>query len=399
MPAASSRAYFRTALTDISQRRAAEEKLERSRLNYQTVLDTIEGVVWEADARTLDITFVSQFAEKMLGYPVADWYRSGFWESHLYVDDREHVMRLLARPLSHGDDFAVEYRLLTAARQLVWVHDRISVRSRDGKLKLFGIAVDITERKRGEEQLRYAQEHLESVVAERTAQLRETVSDMEAFSYSLSHDMRAPLRAMQGYAQLLREKLAEKLEPNDRDYFARIMSSAQRLDGLIQDVLQYSRIARAPLEMKPVDLEQVVRNVIHDYPALQPPNASIDVQAPLLPVLGHEAFLTQCVSNLLSNAVKFVVPGQTPRVRIATQSLGPDVRVWFEDHGIGVERQDQKRIFGIFQRVHGPNRYEGTGIGLAIVQKAVERMGGRVGVESKEGQGSTFWLQLHRGDV
>jgi len=145
-------------------------------------------------------------------------------------------------------------------------------------------------------------------------------------------------------------------------------------------VLQYSRIARAPVEIKPLQLEKVLEPVIHDYPALQEPNAEIAIEKPLLPVLGHEAFLTQCFSNLLSNAVKFVAEGQKPQVRIGTQPIGSDVRVWFQDNGIGIQKQDQKRIFGIFQRLHPAHRYQGTGIGLAIVQKAVERMGGRVGL-------------------
>ncbi len=396
---ASPRIYFRIAVTDITHRQAAEQKQESTRQNFQTLIDTVEGVVWEADAATLDIGFVSQFAETLLGYPVQEWYRHGFWESHVYVEDRDQVMGLLSRPLAEGDELAMDYRVLTSKRDLLWLHERITVRRRGAKLRLFGIAVDITEHKRAEESLRYAHEHLESVVAERTAQLRETVSDMEAFSYSLSHDMRAPLRAMQGYAELLQERLAETLGATERDYFERIRGSAHRLDHLIQDVLQYSRIARAPVEIKPLQLEKVLEPVIHDYPALQEPNAEIAVEKPLLPVLGHEAFLTQCFSNLLSNAVKFVAEGQKPQVRIGTQPIGSDVRVWFQDNGIGIQKQDQKRIFGIFQRLHPAHRYQGTGIGLAIVQKAVERMGGRVGLESKVGEGTRFWLQLPRAQA
>jgi signal transduction histidine kinase len=176
------------------------------------------------------------------------------------------------------------------------------------------------------------------------------------------------------------------------------MASAERLDNLIQDVLQYSRVARVPLELRQIDLEKIVDQVISDYPSLQAPEADIEIQKPLLRVLGHEAFLTQCISNLLSNAVKFVAPGVKPKVTVYTKVYGKEVRLFVEDNGIGISAENQKQIFGIFQRLHPNTTYPGTGIGLAIVQKAVQRMGGRVGVESALGKGSRFWLQLKRAE-
>jgi signal transduction histidine kinase len=154
------------------------------------------------------------------------------------------------------------------------------------------------------------------------------------------------------------------------------------------------------VELKPVDLDQLVESTLRDYPSLRDSGAQIEVQKPLLPVLGHEAFLTQCFSNLLSNAVKFVRPGNTAHVKVRTEPVQSQVRVWVEDQGIGISPEDQKRVFSIFQRVHSsPKLYEGTGLGLAIVEKAVERMGGRVGVESAPGAGSRFWFQLPRAQT
>lgn len=388
---------YRTAVVDVTDRQATERKLVDAMQSFGTLLDTVEGIVWEVDGRTLNVTFVSGYAEKMLGYSVAQWREPGFWERHIFVDDRERVMQEVSRAIRDRTHVTVEYRTLTADRRLVWVHDRIGIRSPGGKLKLLGIAVDVTAQKEIEQELEKERSGLESRVAERTAQLQTTVSELESFSYSLSHDMRAPLRAMEGYTQLLRTMLDGKLGPKENDFFDRIMASAERLDALIQDVLQYSRVARAPLELKPIDLEKIVSQVIGDYPALQPPGAIVQVKKPLLPVLGHEAFLTQCISNLLSNAVKFVAPGVKPKVLVYTKAYGNEVRLWVEDNGIGIPQENQKQIFGIFQRLHGHTVYPGTGIGLAIVQKAVERMGGRVGVESTVGKGSRFWLQLRRG--
>jgi PAS domain S-box-containing protein len=390
-------ACYRTAILDLSRHRATEQKLADTLQSFGTLLDTVEGIVWELDAQSLDVTFVSRYAEKMLGYTVSQWLQPGFWERHIYVDDRERVMQEVCRALQERTNVTVDYRVLTADRRLLWIHDRIGVRSREGRLKLLGIAVDITAQKEIEKQLEDERSNLEQRVAERTAQLQTTISELEAFSYSLSHDMRAPLRAMEGYTQLLRNMLGEKLGPKELDFFGRIMASAERLDSLIQDVLHYSRVARAPLELREVDLEKIVDQVITDSTTLQPPEADIRIQKPLLRVLGHEAFLTQCISNLLSNAVKFVAPGRKPKVSVYTRTYGKDVRLFIEDNGIGIPAENQKQIFGIFQRLHSITTYPGTGIGLAIVQKAVQRMGGSVGVDSAVGKGSKFWLQLKRG--
>src|SRR6185369_4611957 len=251
----------------------------------------------------------------------------------------------ISRALRERTNVSVDYRVLTADRRMLWIHDRIGVRTNSGKVKLLGIAVDITAQKNNEAELERERTNLETRVAERTAQLQTTISELEAFSYSLSHDMRAPLRAMEGYTQLLRNILAEKLGPKELDFFGRIMASAERLDNLIQDVLQYSRVARAPLELKEIDPGKLVSQVITDYPALQSPEAEIQIEEPLLPVMGHEAFLTQCISNLLSNAVKFVAPGVKPKVRVSTKASGNEVRLWVEDNGIGIPMDNQKQIF------------------------------------------------------
>lgn len=246
-------------------------------------------------------------------------------------------------------------------------------------------------------QVRDLMGNLEQRVAERTAKLEETVSEMEAFSYSISHDLRAPLRAMQGYSYFLLEDYGDKLDDTGKDYLARIISSGNRLDRLVQDILTYSRFARSELELRPVNLENLVLEIVQHYPALQPPMAKIKIKTPLVMVMGHDGSLTQCVSNLLSNAVKFVPAGKVPEVNIWTDDIGPDVRVWFRDNGIGIEPAHQNRIFKMFERAPHANNYDGTGIGLAIVHKAVERMGGKVGVESEPGRGSKFWIQLPKG--
>ena len=164
------------------------------------------------------------------------------------------------------------------------------------------------------------------------------------------------------------------------------------MDQLITDVLNYSRVAHADLPLKTVDTARLLREILESYPTFQPPQAIIVLEEKLPPVLGNEAALTQCISNLLGNAVKFVPAGTQPRVRIFFSQDDSHVHLSFQDNGIGIDPDAQKRIFQLFQR--HDRKYEGTGLGLAIVKKGVERMGGRAGLWSEPTIGSTFWFEV-----
>jgi signal transduction histidine kinase len=265
-----------------------------------------------------------------------------------------------------------------------------------------------------ERQLIQANQDLERRVAERTASLEETINDLEDFSHSITHDLRAPLRAIRSFAEILRGECGDCGRPEAQEHIDRIVTAASRMDKLIQDVLQYSRVARSQMRLVPVDAEKLLRGIIDTYPAFQPPQVEIQIKGPLPRVLGNEAALTQCFSNLLGNAIKFVAPGIRPEVRIwAEQASGECkmqnaedgttpcapgsappliVRLWFADNGVGIPKEAQERIFRMFQRLD--RSYDGTGVGLTVVRKAVEKMGGRVGLESEPGNGSRFWLEL-----
>jgi PAS domain S-box-containing protein len=245
-----------------------------------------------------------------------------------------------------------------------------------------------------EKELHHARENLEALVAERTAKLQASMAELEAFSYSLSHDMRAPLRTIRSFTEIVLAEAGKKLGASETDLLKTVIGSADRLDRLIQDVLTLTRLSRQEIHPEVVDTQRLVQEIIHERPEFQPPKAEIKINPPLPPVLGQKASLTQCITNLLANAVKFVPRGVKPRVQIASESNNGQVRLWFEDNGIGIEPAAQGRIFEMFQRNHHDADYEGTGIGLTIVRKAVERMGGTVGVESELGRGSRFWLQL-----
>lgn len=242
-------------------------------------------------------------------------------------------------------------------------------------------------------------EELEEKVQKRTESLREAVAQMQEFSYSVSHDVRAPLRAIQGYARILLNEFADKLGKDGTIYLSRIAQSAERLDQLTHDVLTLSRLGREEVELKPIQLKGLIEDILDTYPKLHPPQAEVVIVEPLLDVVAQESLLIQAISNLLVNAVKFVAPGVVPHIRIWTEQLDKSVRLWIEDNGLGIRPEHQERIFRIFERGQADNSYEGTGIGLAIVRKAVERMGGTVGVKSDGTNGSSFWVQLPEAEA
>lgn len=242
-------------------------------------------------------------------------------------------------------------------------------------------------------------EILERTVNERTASLREAIAQMEEFSYSVSHDLRAPVRAMQCYAEVLLEDYGDKLDENARKYLGRIINGGVRMDRLIQDILTYSRMSRREMELRPIAVDKVTREIVRQYLDMHPSQADVQVEGKLPSVIGHEPSFVQAISNLLHNALKFVPPGATPRIRIHSEQLNGDVRLWIEDNGIGIKPEYQHRLFSVFERIHPEKNYEGTGIGLAIVRKAVERMGGKVGVESDGVNGSRFWIQLPAASI
>jgi len=230
-------------------------------------------------------------------------------------------------------------------------------------------------------------------------------AELEAFTYSVSHDLRAPLRAVQGFAGALLEDCGEQLTPVGRDYARRIVKAGRRMDGLIEDLLAYSRITRREIRLRNVDLERVVRDVLdHELAGeLRACNADVEVKSPLPEVMGHYATLVKIVGNLVANAIKFVSAGQHPRVRIWAEHISMDapspmVRLWVEDNGIGIATEKQQQIFKVFERLHGIESYPGSGIGLAIVRHGVERLGGHVGLESSPGKGSRFWIALAIAD-
>jgi signal transduction histidine kinase len=215
---------------------------------------------------------------------------------------------------------------------------------------------------------------------------------LKAFSYSLSHDLRAPIRAIVSFTQLALEEYGPRVGPPATEYLEKAVSAARRLDHLILDVLAFSRTTRQKLVSEPVDVEKLLKDILQDRPEWTEPKAKVTIESPLAWVMGDGASLTQCLTNLLDNAIKFLPRGVTPEIRIFSHRSGSRVSLCVADNGIGIPETAQPRIFDLFQRAH--NGYEGYGIGLAIVRRAADRMQGTVSVSSVPGKGSTFCLEL-----
>jgi signal transduction histidine kinase len=203
------------------------------------------------------------------------------------------------------------------------------------------------------------------------------------------------LSSIRSFAQFLREQSGDKMDHEGRDYLDRIERAAKYMDLLLLDLLQYSRLSSCELDLLKVDIDAAVGDVLASIePEINERKAEIQVRRPLGNVVAHPATLRQVLYNLISNSLKFVGPQQPPRVELWAEPRGGVVRVWVADWGIGIPVQYHKKIFGLFQRLHSQEAYPGTGVGLALVRKGIERMGGRIGVDAQESQGTRFWFEL-----
>ena len=399
----------------ITERKRAEQAVEQLMRRYKDLVDSINGIVWEADAMTAQFTFVSRQAEAILGYPIEEWLSSPtFWVDHMHPEDRnwapQHCLREVRKHRAH----TFEYRMLAADGRTVWIQDLVSVLVENGRVtKLRGILEDITARKLSEVELAQAAQDLERKNRELAVardQALEAVKIKAEFLATMSHEIRTPMNGVIGMTGLL---LDTQLTPEQREYAETVRFSSEHLLDIINEILDFSKIEAGKLDLEIVnfDLHTTVEDTLgllgeRAYAKGLELTCLMQAGVPTL-LRGDPGRLRQILVNLIGNAIKFTEQGEivvtvsvSDEQEMGTPPSTNTPRRWFRievsDTGIGITPEQQTKLFQSFTQADGSTtrKYGGTGLGLAICKKLVEMLGGRIGVDSKVGVGSVFWFTV-----
>lgn len=313
----------------------------------------------------------------------------------VHPDDRKAIKAVMRRLGTGATVETITFRILRHGATR-WLQARIE-RKKDASSRTdiyLGVTRDITEEHRKTEEIERHTHELEEEVRRRTAQLNATNRELEAFSYSVSHDLRTPLRSIDGFSQALLEDYAEKLDEDGRDYLQRVRAATQRMGRLIDDLLALSRVSRSDMQIKTVDLTNTAHQVIAELREQQPARPVECVVAPGLTAQGDPTLLGMVLHNLIGNAWKYTSRHATARIEVGSQPAGEDVEFFVRDDGAGFDPQHAGKLFSVFQRLHRIDEFEGTGVGLASVARIIHRHGGDVRAEGAVEQGATFYFTL-----
>lgn len=392
------RARLAAALQRLRHKRR-ESKLREQLLESrfaESVLDNIPTMVFAKDARDLRFLLFNRAGEQLLGLPRSELI--GKSDHDLFpAEQADFFIQKDREVLAQGDIVDIPEEEIDTRNGRRILHTRkVPVRDRSGRpLMLLGISMDVTEQIEDERHILALNEELK-----RHSQLLESSNqELESFCYSVSHDLRAPLRAINGYSKLLQQNHARNLNDEGLRYLQTIGNASERMARLIDDLLEFSRLGRQSLTINDVDMRQLVANALGDVLDQRgAPRPAIEV-GELLPTRGDRTMLLRVWMNLLDNAVKYSAATSQPTIVIASKRQDAEVIYSVTDNGIGFDMNYYEQLFGVFQRLHSAGEYPGTGVGLAVVQRILARHGGRAWAHSTPGQGATFFFALPGGDA
>jgi PAS domain S-box-containing protein len=374
---------------DITDRKRADEALRRQANLLEQTHDAI--LVWEFSGTIL---YWNHGAEQLYGFSKQE--AIGRLSHDLLRTEHPMPAESFEAMIERHGTWTGELTHTTRDGRRIIVESRhLLMREPDGRRLVLETNRDITERKRAEEEVRKLNQELEQRVIDRTLELEAVNKELEAFAYSVSHDLRAPLRHMAGYAELLQKNASSILDEKSRRYMMMILESAKRMGTLIDDLLAFSRIGRAETQKTEVSLEQLVKEALSEV-RQETDGRNMSWKIGALPnVYGDRSMLRLTLVNLISNAVKFTRTRPQPEIEIGcVDGKEDEIVVFIKDNGVGFEMKYVKKLFGVFQRLHRAEEFEGTGIGLATVQRIIHRHGGRVWAEGLVDQGATFYFSV-----
>jgi len=371
---------------DITERKRAEKELHERHQLLMLVINNAPLVLWALDKEAVFTLSIGKGLEK-LGLEPGQVVGQSAWD--IYADN-EQITRDLRRSL-RGESFLSESN---AAGRIFEAYYSPFYDAENSLIGATGVAVDITERRQAENELRKSRDLLEERVAQRTQELAAAVKELEAFSYSVSHDLRSPLRSIDGFSHILMDDYASNLDVTALDYLKRIRSAAQRMAQLIDDLLQLSRVTRTELLHEPVNLSELAASIVQELKTTDPSRQLVVTVQPDLRVQADTNLMRILLQNLFSNAWKYTAKKAVTEITLGRlEGAGANI-FYISDNGAGFDMKYASKLFGAFQRLHHDHEYEGTGIGLATVQRIIDRHGGKVWGESELGKGATFYFQL-----
>ncbi|MBF6570731.1 MAG: PAS domain S-box protein [Candidatus Binataceae bacterium] len=382
---------------EMAERERADRALRESEARYRSLVEGTAQIIWVADERGM-IAGPAPSWQAYTGQSDAEVQGEG-WAKALHPDDAGPALQAWRSAIEAQSVFEYEYRIRSRNGAYRWFSVRgVPVRREDGTIREWvRICSDIDDRRRAEEEIRRLNETLEVKVRERTAQLEETNRELEAFSYSVSHDLRAPVRAVDGFSQALIEDYADRADEGMRRYLDRIRSATQHMGQLIDDLLNLSRISRVELNKLEVDLSTIVRQVAKSLQQREP-ERKVDVMIwDDVAANGDPRLLRVVFENLLGNAWKFTSKTEQANIEFGVLHEAQRTVYFVRDNGAGFDMAHAEKLFGAFHRLHAVSEFPGTGIGLATVQRVIHRHGGRIWAHAQPGKGATLYFTLASG--